>query len=64
MVTLGLRQEIAETTLVLEEEINRQVAEIMEAAEVKGEQGKESETPARTWNYSMPFAGVRYYSYD
>lgn len=64
MVTLGLRQDIEETDLMLEDEVNRQVAEIMEAAEFEEEQRTEPDTRARTWNFSMPFAGVRYYSYD
>ena len=64
MVTLGARQEIEETNLILEGEVNRQVAEIMEAAEIKEEHEKESDSQARTWNFSMPFAGVRYYCYD
>lgn len=64
MVTLGLRQEIEESNHTLEDNVNRQVAEIMEAAEFEEEQGKETDTQPRTWNFSMPFAGVRYYSYD
>ena len=64
MVTLGMRQEVDEANLVLEDEVNRQVAEIMEAAEIEEEHANESDTRARTWNFSMPFAGVRYYSYD
>ena len=64
MVTLALRPAIEEPEQALEEKVTLQVAEIMEAAHVEGEQGRDSNSPAQTWKYSMPFAGVRYFSYD
>ena len=68
MVSMGLRQQVEEANWILEDEVNRQVAEIMEAAEVDEECTRESTRKAtpksETWNFSMPFAGVRYYSYD
>ena len=41
MVILGLRQEIQETDWVLDEEVNRQVAEIMEATDIEEERPRE-----------------------
>ena len=64
MVILGLRQEIQETEWVLDEEVNRQVAEIMEATDIEEERPREIPPTSATWKFSMPFAGVRYYSYD
>ena len=64
MVTLGLRQEIQEINQALEDKVTRQMAEIMEAAEAEEEKVQEPVVQARTWKYSMPFAGVRYFSYE
>lgn len=64
MVSLGMRQQVEEADLVLEDEVNRQVAEIMEAAEVDEEYARDFTLKSESWNFSMPFAGVRYYSYD
>ncbi len=64
MVTLGLREEIEETNQVLEDKVTRQVAEIMEATEVEEKPVQEVAPVAATWQFSMPFAGVRYFSYD
>ncbi len=64
MVTLRLRQKVEISHQVLEDQVNRQVAEIVEAAEVEAEQAQKPAPVTASWNYSMPFAGVRYYSYD
>ena len=64
MVTLEVRQEIKETNQALEDKVTQQVAEIMEAAEVEEEPVREAIPATPTWNFSMPFAGVRYFSYD
>ena len=64
MVSLELRGQVELVDNLLEEEIDRQVAEIMEATEIEEEQTRESAVTAPTWNFSMPFAGVRYYSYE
>lgn len=64
MVTLGLRHEVEEINQALEEKVTQQVAEIMEAAEVEVEPVQETPPVTPTWKYSMPFAGVRYFSYD
>lgn len=64
MVSLELRELAENADQLLENEIDRQVAEIMEAAVVEEEQTRNSGAPYRSWNFSMPFAGVRYYSYD
>ena len=64
MVTLEPRQTTQETNKVLEDKINRQVAEIMEAAEVEVERDLELNPRTPAWQFSMPFAGVRYFSYD
>ena len=64
MVSLELRGQVELVDSILEEEIDRQVAEIMEATEKEKEQTREIAVTAPTWNFSMPFAGVRYYRYD
>ena len=64
MVTLGQLQEIEELNQALEDKVTQQVAEIMEAAEVEEEQVQNPVTQAPTWKFSMPFAGVRYFSYE
>ena len=64
MVTIGPRQEVEVKDQALEIEVERQVAEIMEAAETEEKQIQDSNLVTPTWKYSMPFAGVRYYSYD
>lgn len=64
MVTLGPLHEVEEINQALEEKVTRQVAEIMEAAEIEVEPVRETPTVTPTWKYSMPFAGVRYFSYD
>ena len=64
MVTLEARREIQETNQALEEKVTRQVAEIMEAAEVEVDQARELNPRTPAWQFSMPFAGVRYFSYD
>ena len=64
MVTLGLQPEIKETDQALEEKVTQQVAEIMEAAEMEEEKTRDTALVTPTWNFSMPFAGVRYFSYD
>jgi len=64
MVTLGLQKEIEETNQVLEDQVSRQVAEIIEATEVEEEQNRDTVPIVATWKFSMPFAGVRYFSYD
>ena len=64
MVTLGLRQETEDNNQALDEKISRQVAEIMEAADLEEEEGREIAPVTATWKFSMPFAGVRYFSYD
>lgn len=64
MVSLELRDQVELVDSILEEEIDRQVAEIMEATENEKEQTREFAVTAPTWNFSMPFAGVRYYCYD
>ena len=64
MVTLELRPETKEPNQALEAQVTRQVAEIMEAADREEEQVGELAPVSETWNFSMPFAGVRYYSYD
>ena len=66
MVTLESRQTTQEANQALEDKVNLQVAEIMEAAEVETERERGRELNPRTpaWQFSMPFAGVRYFSYD
>lgn len=64
MVTIGLQHEIQETDQALEEKVTRQVEEIMEAAEIGEEPVRETAPVTPTWKFSMPFAGVRYFSYD
>ena len=64
MVSLGLHQTIEESSQPLEDKIKQQVAEIMEAADVEEEQGRDLKSQMPTWKFSMPFAGVRYFSYD
>ena len=64
MVTLGLRQEIEELSQELEDTVTQQVAEIMEAAEVEEEQVQDPIAQTPTWKFSVPFAGVRYFSYE
>ena len=64
MVTLESRQTTQEANQALEDKVNLQVAEIMEAAEVEVERDRELNPRAPAWQFSMPFAGVRYFSYD
>jgi hypothetical protein len=64
MVTLGLRPEVEERNQALGEKVTWQVAEIMETAEIEEEPVQETSPAIPTWKYSMPFAGVRYFSYD
>ena len=64
MVTLGMRPEVKEFNLTLEDKVTQQVAEIMEVAEFEEEAEREMPPVTPTWKFSMPFAGVRYYSYD
>ena len=64
MVTLEPRQTTQEANQALEDKVNLQVAEIMEAAEVEVERDRELKTRTPAWQFSMPFAGVRYFSYD
>ena len=64
MVTLGLQQEIEEINLALEDKVTQQVAEIMEATEIEEEQVRDTAPVTPMWKFSMPFAGVRYFSYD
>ena len=64
MVTLGLRQEVEEFNQALEEKVAEQVVEIMEAAKAEEETVGETSPVTSTWKFSMPFAGVRYFSYD
>ena len=64
MVTLGLRQEVEEFDQELEEKVTRQVAEIMEAAKAEEEKVQDPIAPTPAWKFSMPFAGVRYFSYE
>lgn len=64
MVSLELRGQFDLVDNILEEEIDRQVAEIMEATDSEKEQTRDFAVKAPAWNFSMPFAGVRYYSYE
>lgn len=64
MVSLEVRGQVDIVDSILEEEIDRQVAEIMEATKNVEEQPHEFAVKAPAWNFSMPFAGVRYYSYE
>ncbi len=64
MVTLEVRQEVAAIKQMQDNEIARQVAEITEAAELAEEPIEEPTPVAPAWKFSMPFAGVRYFSYD
>ena len=64
MVTLGLRQTTEETNKALEEKLNRQVAEIVEASHIEEEAIQEPAPRPPAWNFSMPFAGVRYFTYE
>ena len=64
MVTLGLRQTVENPNQSLQDQVNRQVVEIMEAVEVEAEPAQKSAPATASWKYSIPFAGVRYYSYD
>jgi len=59
-----MRQTTEEVHHALEEKLNQQVAEIVEASLVEDEPAQEAAPQPRTWNYSMPFAGVRYFTYD
>ena len=60
MVTLGTEPKVENPQIVLNDKVNRQVAKIVEAAV---EPEKQPTVESATWAYSMPFAGVRYYSY-
>lgn len=64
MIGLELREQVEDTNKALEEKVNRQVAEIMEAARMDEEQAGDFKPTPEAWNFSMPFAGVRYYRYD
>lgn len=64
MVSLELKDLVEETNGTLDEKVSKQVAEIMEAAAIEEEQTQDFRPLAKTWKYSMPFAGVRYFSYD
>lgn len=60
MVTLGPEPKVEKPQEVLSDRVNRQVAKIVEAAV---EPANHPTVESATWAYSMPFAGVRYYSY-
>ena len=68
MVTVSSRPKAENGNLALEEKVSKQVAEIMDAAtfqetiEVQSE--VKPEVKKATWRYAMPFAGVRYFTYD
>ena len=64
MVTLGLRQTTEEANEALEEKLRQQVVEIVEASQIEGEPAQEPAPRPPAWNFSMPFAGVRYFTYD
>ena len=64
MVTLETRQKIDESHQELEEKLTHQVSEIIEASEAVEAQAPDRPPAAPRWNFSMPFAGVRYYTYD
>ena len=64
MVTLGMRQTTEEVNHALEEKLNQQVAEIVEASIVEEDPAQEAAPQPPAWNFSMPFAGVRYFTYD
>ncbi len=64
MVTLGPKPKVENPQEVLSDKVNRQVAKIVEAAvEPAVEPANQPTVESATWAYSMPFAGVRYYSY-
>lgn len=64
MVTLGLRQITEEANSALEEKLNQQVTEIVEASHFEEEPAQEPAPRPPAWNFSMPFAGVRYFTYE
>ncbi|MCY4364978.1 MAG: hypothetical protein OXE17_01945 [Chloroflexi bacterium] len=64
MVTLGLRQTTEEANEALEEKLRQQVVEIVEASHIEEEPAQEPAPRPPAWNFSMPFAGVRYFTYD
>jgi len=64
MVTLEVRDDpgkVATGARRTNEKVSQELAEIVEAAEEASNSG-----PGETarWSYSMPFPGVRYYSFD
>ena len=61
MVTLDTRPQIKKPDTLLNDRVSRQVAQIVAAA---AEKGQPSRPETRAWNYTIPFAGVRYYRYD
>ena len=66
MVTLELRQKVEDSRQVLQDEVSRQLTEIVEAAQDPAEDARPEPAPppeTASWTYSMPFAGVRYYSF-
>ncbi len=65
MTMLVVQQEIKEIDRELEQKLNEQVAEILDAAnEAEAAKAQAIEPKTATWSYSMPFAGVRYFTYS
>lgn len=61
MVTLEARPQVENPETVLSIRVSREVARIVAAAE---EKSRPARPETRAWNYTIPFAGVRYYRYD
>ena len=64
MVTLELLSKVESPGRPLNDTVNRQLAEIVAAEIVEAaEPGRPAAPGTLSWAYSIPFAGVRYYSY-
>ena len=64
MVTLELLSKVESPGRPLNDTVNRQLAEIVAAEIVEAAEPVRQAAPGTlSWAYSIPFAGVRYYSY-
>ena len=65
MVTLELLSKVESPGRPLNDTVNRQLAEIVaaEIVEAAAEPVRQAAPGTFSWAYSIPFAGVRYYSY-
>ena len=63
MTTLELRQPVETPRQPWQDVVARQVSEIIASAETDGQPPRRPAPEAASWNYTIPFAGVRYYGY-